>query len=177
MRKTGTQLQTYGEVIIHPTTGKIEARLVEPPVAQDPGTAAFIKDIEDRLSETLDKVVARTEVKLVAVESDARQDWAVRVRETNLGDLAADAVRASLGADIGFMNGGGIRSDVAMGDVTYGDAIAVLPFGNTLCKVEATGQTIVDALEMGARLYPEPNGGFLQTSGLTYEIRSDIPHP
>ena len=177
LAQTGTQLQTYGEVIIHPTTGKIEARLVEPPVAQDPGTAAFIKDIEDRLSETLDKVVARTEVTLVAVESDARQDWAVRVRETNLGDLAADAVRASLGADIGFMNGGGIRSDVAMGDVTYGDAIAVLPFGNTLCKVEATGQTIVDALEMGARLYPEPNGGFLQTSGLTYEIRSDIPSP
>ncbi len=177
LAQTGTQLQTYGEVIIHPTTGKIEARLVEPPVAQDPGTAAFIKGIEDRLSETLGKVVARTEVKLVAVESDARQDWAVRVRETNLGDLAADAVRTSLGADIGFMNGGGIRSDIAVGDITYGDAIAVLPFGNTLCKVEATGQTIVDALEMGARLYPEPNGGFLQTSGLTYEIRSDIPSP
>lgn len=177
LAQTGTQLQTYGEVIIHPTTGAIETRLVEPPVAQDPGTAAFIKGIEDRLSETLDKVVARTEVKLVAVENDARRNWAVRVRETNLGDLAADAVRASLGADIGFMNGGGIRSDVAVGDITYGDAIAVLPFGNTLCKVEATGQTIVDALEMGARLYPEPNGGFLQTSGLTYEIRSDIPSP
>lgn len=177
LAQTGTQLETYGEVIIHPTTGKIETRLVKPPVAQDPDTAAFIKDIEDRLSETLDKVVARTEVKLVAVENDAQHSWAVRVRETNLGDLAADAVRASLGADIGFMNGGGIRSDVAVGDVTYGDAIAVLPFGNTLCKVEATGQTIVDALEMGARLYPEPNGGFLQTSGLTYEIRSDIPSP
>ncbi|PNV67216.1 5'-nucleotidase C-terminal domain-containing protein [Enteroscipio rubneri] len=177
LAQTGTQLQTYGEVIIHPTTGKIETRLVKPPVAQDPDTAAFIKDIEDRLSKTLDKVVARTEVKLVAVESDTQHSWAVRMRETNLGDLAADAVRASLGADIGFMNGGGIRSDVAVGDITYGDAIAVLPFGNTLCKVEATGQTIVDALEMGARLYPEPNGGLLQTSGLTYEIRSDIPSP
>lgn len=177
LAQTGTQLQTYGEVIIHPTTGKIEARLVEPPVAQDPDTVAFVKDIEGKLSETLDQVVARTEVKLVAVENDAQHSWAVRMHETNLGDLAADAVRASLGADIGFMNGGGIRSDVAVGDITYGDAIAVLPFGNTLCKVEATGQTIVDALEMGARLCPEPNGGLLQTSGLAYEIRSDIPSP
>jgi len=36
--------------------------------------------------------------------------------------------------------------------------------------VEATGQQIVDALEMSARNYPNENGGFLQVSGLTYNI-------
>ncbi|WP_087881562.1 bifunctional metallophosphatase/5'-nucleotidase [Arabiibacter massiliensis] len=177
LAQTGTQLQTYGQVVIDPATGSITTSLVKPPVAQDADTAAFVKQIEDELNKTLGKVVARTEVKLVAVENDARKNWAVRMHETNLGDLTADAMRVALGADIGFSNGGGIRSDVPVGDITYGNAIGVLPFGNALCKVEASGQTIIDALEMGARLYPQPNGGFLQTSGLTYEIRSDIPTP
>ena len=41
--------------------------------------------------------------------------------------------------------------------------------------VETTGQDILDALEMGARVTPEENGGFLQVSGLTYTIDTSIP--
>ena len=48
------------------------------------------------------------------------------------------------------------------------------PFGNALCVVEATGQQILDALEWGARNVPGENGGFLQVSGLTYEIHTYI---
>ena len=40
--------------------------------------------------------------------------------------------------------------------------------------VEATGQEILDALEMGARAVPDENGGFLQVSGLTYEIHTSV---
>ena len=49
------------------------------------------------------------------------------------------------------------------------------PFGNEACVVETTGQDILDALEMGARVTPEENGGFLQVSGLTYTIDTSIP--
>ncbi|WP_162611520.1 5'-nucleotidase C-terminal domain-containing protein [Gordonibacter urolithinfaciens] len=176
LAQTGTQLQTCGKIVIDPATDTISAELVKPPVTQDAGTAAFIKGIEDELGKTLDAVVARSEVKLRAYEDDGFT-WAVRTRETNLGDLVADAFRAELGADIGLANGGGIRSDVAPGEVTYGDAIAVLPFANALCMVEATGQAIVDALEMGVRNLPEPSGSFLQTSGLSFEVRTDVPSP
>ena len=48
------------------------------------------------------------------------------------------------------------------------------PFGNALCTVEATGQQILDALEMASRNVPNENGGFLQVSGLTYEIHTYI---
>lgn len=41
--------------------------------------------------------------------------------------------------------------------------------------VEATGQEIADALEMASRSAPSENGGFLQVSGLTYTIDTDIP--
>ena len=49
------------------------------------------------------------------------------------------------------------------------------PFGNSACLIEATGQQILDALELGASNTPEESGGFLQVSGLTYEIHTDIP--
>lgn len=93
----------------------------------------------------------------------------------HMGDLCADAYRIMAGADIGLINGGGVRSDIAAGDITYGDIINVQPFGNSLCIVEVTGQQILDCLEMGAVYYPEENGAFMQVSGLTYEVHSYLP--
>lgn len=49
------------------------------------------------------------------------------------------------------------------------------PFGNALCVCEATGQQILDALEFGAKDVPGEFGGFLQVSGLTYEIHTYLP--
>ena len=100
---------------------------------------------------------------------------AVRNAETNLGDLCADAYRILLGADIAFVNGGGVRDNIKVGDITYGDIIKVHPFGNEACLVEVTGQQIKDALELGSAAYPGESGGFLQVSGLTYTINADIP--
>ena len=55
----------------------------------------------------------------------------VRRAETNLGDLCADAMRDQGQADIGFMNGGGVRVDVnAKGDITLGN----IPEGTSLRK-------------------------------------------
>ncbi|MEA5019159.1 MAG: bifunctional UDP-sugar hydrolase/5'-nucleotidase [Gordonibacter sp.] len=174
LAQTGTQLQSVGKIVIDPTNNTLTCNLITPPVNQDTETLDYLKGIEDDLSAVLDEKVAHTAVKLIAVEDDTQKSWAVRMRETNLGDLCADAVRTTLDADVAFVNGGGIRSDVAIGDITYENAISVMPFGNSLCKIETTGQAILDALEMATRLYPQPSGGFLQVSGLTYELRSDI---
>jgi 2',3'-cyclic-nucleotide 2'-phosphodiesterase (5'-nucleotidase family) len=65
--------------------------------------------------------------------------------------------------------------DFFKGDITYNDFLTVFPWGNMGCVVQVTGQQIKDALEMGARNYPEENGGFLQVSGITYTINSSIP--
>ena len=119
-------------------------------------------------------MVGSTSVSLRATAENGF-DWAVRVSETNLGDLVADAYRFALGADIGLANGGGIRADIAAGDITYRDLLNVQPYGNELCLVEATGQEILDALELGARSYPESSGGFLQVSGLSYVIDTTVP--
>ncbi|MGN0552035.1 MAG: bifunctional metallophosphatase/5'-nucleotidase [Oscillospiraceae bacterium] len=134
----------------------------------------FVKSIEAEFSELAETVVAKTDVDLIIndPETDGRM---IRNTETNLGNLCADAYRSLLGADIGFVNGGGIRTSIEKGDITYANIIAVQPFGNSACLIEATGQQILDALELGSANAPEESGGFLQVSGLTYEIHTYIP--
>ena len=138
-----------------------------------------VKAAQDALSEKLSEVVAQTAVELtindpVATKDDGSPIRIVRRAETNLGDLCADAYRDQSGAQIAFVNGGGVRVSIKEGDVTLGDILKVHPFGNAMCVIEATGQQILDALEWGARAVPSENGGFLQVSGLTYEIHTYI---
>lgn len=97
----------------------------------------------------------------------------VRNQETNLGDFITDAFRYGLNADVAFSAGGNIRADLESGDITYLDIMNVLPWDSIIVKLEVTGQQLLDCLEMGSRLWPEQCGGFMQTSGLTYEILTD----
>mgnify|MGYP004447609467 FL=1 len=147
--------------------------LTDTPVGQ------AVEDAMGQLDEALQEVVAASQVDLTiyAPEKDTEGDEKVRIirnMETNLGDLCADAYRAVGGADIGLVNGGGIRVSIPAGDITLNDVLKVHPFGNALCVVEATGAQIVDALEWNSRTVPGETGGFLQVSGLTYEIHAYI---
>ncbi|EHE98540.1 bifunctional metallophosphatase/5'-nucleotidase [Enterocloster citroniae] len=141
--------------------------------AVDYTTDRFIKGIQSQYNETL-KTVLGTTPYLLTVNDPADGNRRVRSGETNLGDLTADAYRTQLGADIGLSNGGGIRADIKPGNITYNDTLAVFPYGNMGCVVEATGQVIKYALEMASRDYPQECGGFLQVSGLTYTIDSSV---
>lgn len=174
LAQTGTKLANIGKVVIDTKTGEVTSELVSGYDKQDEGTAAYIAKVNEEFAGVLQKVVAKSDVALT-IKDPATDKRAVRNAETNLGDLCADAYRVMLGADVAFVNGGGVRADIAAGDITYEAIINVHPFGNEACLVETTGQDILDALEMGARLYPEENGGFLQVSGLSYNIDPSVP--
>ena len=175
--QTGTQLANLGCVILDPATGDITTQLFSlegADVPTDPDTQAYLDGVNRQFEAELQQVVGSTSVSLKAT-AENNYDWAVRVGETNMGDLVADAYRYALGADIGLCNGGGVRADIPVGDITYQDLLSVQPYGNELCLAEATGQEVLDALEMGVRLYPESSGGFLQVSGLTFTVDASIP--
>lgn len=195
--QTGTQLVGIGQVVINPATGTITAyasddaktvtasttngtaSIIETWDGIDAATAAYIVDLQAELATVTGKRVGTSDVRLVALEDDD-YTWAVRAHETNLGDFVADAYLAlawhsGVMADVGFVNGGGIRANIEPGDVTYGDLIDVQPYNNQLCYVDTLGQNILDLLEAGARNLPDPNGGLQQVSGLTYTVRTDIP--
>ncbi len=171
LTSTGTKLAAIGELVID--SGSITAKLITDYEEKDEETEAYIENIKTGYKDLLTRVVGKSEVELSINGADGQR--AVRSAETNLGDFCADAYRMVLGADIAFVNGGGVRESIPAGDITYGQIIAVHPFGNMACVVEATGQEIADALEMASRSAPSENGGFLQVSGLTYTIDTDIP--
>ena len=181
LSSTGTKLVNIGKLTI--SDGVFTTELVSDYAAKDDTTDVFVKSIQEKNEALVNTVVARTSVDLTTKHSDGTR--AIRNRETNLGDLCADAYRAVSGADIALVNGGGIRADIPAGDITYGQIIKVHPYGNALCVVEATGQEIIDALEWTARntmaTFSDGEnaigemGGFLQVSGLTYTINADIP--
>ena len=141
-----------------------------------------VDEAQQELAEELDQVVASTAVTLTIndpeeVDSSGNPVRMIRRAETNLGDLCADAARDQSGADIAFVNGGSIRVSIEKGDITFGNILAVHPFGSMLCVLEVTGQQILDALEWSCRSVPDENGGFNQVSGLTFEINSAIDSP
>ncbi len=151
-----------------------------------PGLLQIENGIEDQVQAALAKVddemkevVAHSDVDLTIndpeeTDSSGNPVRRIRIAETNLGDLCADAYRDQSGADIAFVNGGGIRTSIEKGDITYGNIVAVHPFGNQLTEIEVTGRQILDALEWGAKALPDEDGGFIQVSGLTYEIHMDV---
>lgn len=180
LSQTGTKADSIGQLTIDTATGEMNTQLVKlADVATDSPayTAAqtYIQGIQDKYHAVTEEVVAQTTVDLT-VNDPATGERRVRSAETNLGDLCADAYREVMGADIGFVNGGGVRADIKAGDVTYGDIIAVHPFGNMACLAEVSGQQILDALELGSMYVgTAESGGFLQVSGLKYTINTQLP--
>ena len=149
-------------------------RVTEDGKAVDAQTDSYIKSIQAIYQESLKTVLGHTDVNLTD-KNPQTGERAVRNAETNLGDLTADAYRYELGAEIGLSNGGGIRSFIAAGNITYENTLAVFPYGNMACLIEVTGQQLKDALEMASKNYPQESGGFLQVSGVTYTIDSSVP--
>lgn len=124
----------------------------------DEETAGFIAKIKTAQDAILNTVVGKTEVKL-----DGERETN-RTGETNLGNLATDALRWYTKADIAFTNGGGIRKSIEEGNITKRDVVEVFPFGNSVVTIEVSGEQILAAMEHGLRKYPEQNGGFPQIS-------------
>ena len=141
--------------------------------------SAAVKEARGSISKLLEGKIAVSEQEMtiydpVAVDPEWGKVRMIRRAETNLGDLCTDAYRFMTGADIALLGGGGIRVSIPAGDVTMKNMYEVFPFGNEICVVQATGQQILDTLEWGAAAVPGENGGFMQVSGLSYEIHTYI---
>lgn len=138
------------------------------PVTADVEKHAGVQAIIDRWNEELQQRLGQV-VGSTAVNWNGEREF-VRTQETNLGNLVADVIRNTVGSDIAMTNGGGIRASINAGDVRVADIYNVLPFDNTLVVVEMLGMDILEALEHSVRLLPEQNGGFLQVSGISFEV-------
>lgn len=181
LSSTGTTLENIGQLVIT-KSGNISTGLISDYSRKDGETDSFISSIKSQYDEKMKETVASSDISLSGYDENGIR--LVRNRETTIGDFCADAYRAVSGADIAFVNGGGIRADLPSGNITYADMLAVHPYGNKLCVVKATGQEILDCLEkasMNTKSTAEKdgnangeNGGFEQVSGLKYTIDTSI---
>ncbi len=172
LAQTGNYIESIGKVTIEnikdKDNAKITASLIKEAKIDEP-TKKLIDDKKAEIKPMLDTIVAKTEVML-----DGERDPGVRTGETNLGDLAADAIRAVAGADVALTNGGGIRTSLKEGNITYGNLNSVFPFGNIVVSIDVKGKDILSALEHGTKSYPQASGGFPQVSGMSFEINTAV---
>lgn len=178
LSQAGSKLKYIGQVIIDPSKGEnldISATLInelDTLGKKDPAIEAKIDEIQAEFKEILMENIAYTHYDLIS-ETDSEE--LSRKKETNLGNLIADAYKTLLETEVAIVNGGGIRANILKGDITFQNIIDVHPFGNYIISMEVSGKMIKDALELGAKSSPSSSGGFLQVSGITYEIDNSIP--
>jgi 5'-nucleotidase len=144
-------------------------------VTPDPAVTALIDKYD-----TLSAPLANTVIGTITTDILRARNLA---GESTLGDIIADAqlvatAPAGFGdALIAFMNPGGIRDDLifsevpggeAPGEVTFGEAFGVQPFGNSLVTMSLTGAQIETLLEQQWEGQTSPR--ILQVSvGFSYE--------
>lgn len=150
-----------------------DAILLSRYITPDPDVSDLIAGLAEPIAALQALVIGESAVELTGTEPRT-----CRVEECLLGNLITDAVIAETGVDIVLQNGGGIRADIDAGEVTLGEVLNVLPFGNLVSTFELSGADVIAALENGVSqivLDADNNpvvdgsaGRFLQVGGLRY---------
>ncbi len=98
------------------------------------------------------------------------------VSETGLGNLVADAIRRSSGAEIAFVPAGALRPvELQVASIAAGTlSTAVVDPEEAVAVLGLTGAQVREALERSVSLAPKANRGFLQISGLLvkYDLKN-----
>jgi 5'-nucleotidase len=158
------------------------------PALADPQVQAVVDQYVAASAPLANQVIGSAQGDLTRTQSAVN---GVTLGEETLGDVIADAQyeatkAANLGgAQLAFMNPGGIRADLLYnaisgggeppGEVTYGEAFTVQPFGNSLVTKTMTGDQIRRLLQQQfAPCSPNPSAGnrILQISS-TFKYESD----
>ena len=176
------------DMVIDRSTGdmvsaSVNNNIVTRNVALDPFLTALVSKYQT--------LVAPLENRVIGSITETITRTANAAGESALGDVIADSQLAATadpafgGAVVAFMNPGGIRADLTYaasgsegdGNVTYGEAFTVQPFGNSLVTMTLTGTQIDALLEQQATAGGDGLGRTLQISHtLTYTWNASAPN-
>jgi len=149
------------------TKAEGEPYLIDATVTGDEDFKTQLVALAGPIEETMSQVIGTA----TAAIDGSRE--VCRAAECSMGNLVADALLARAsdqGATIAITNGGGLRASIDAGDITMGEAVAVLPFSNTLATVEISGGDVIDALENGVSDVENGAGRFPQVAGLKFSF-------
>ena len=135
-------------------------------ITPDPQVAAIVAAYQQRLGAQFKEVIGHADTFL---DGERKR---IRYEETALGNFVADIMVDHTGAQMAMINSGAMRASIQRGPVTVEDVFKTVPFANELVVMELTGDEIEQALQRavsGSR--EDEDGGFLQVSGMTFEVR------
>ncbi|MDQ2655367.1 MAG: 5'-nucleotidase C-terminal domain-containing protein [Chloroflexota bacterium] len=157
-------------------------------VTPDPRITARLEALQAELAPTLGRVIGSGAMAIPRSDSCGMETG--RTCESLIGDVLTDAMRTSYNTDFALTNSGGIRAaltcppeggdfcptDQGANQITQGQVLNVLPFGNVAVTLEITGAELKEMLETGVSHMPEASGAFPQVSGFcfTYDISREV---
>ncbi|OWF50209.1 5'-nucleotidase-like [Mizuhopecten yessoensis] len=156
--------------------------LLDNSIAKDPATEAEVAALLVPLAHEKSVVMGKTAVYLEGSST------VCRLGECNMGNLVTDGMvdyfvgrqtdNASwTEAAIAIINSGGIRAPIEQGNITRGELLTLMPFGNTVDVIDIKGKYLRQALEHSVENYSpiDKPGAFLQMSGLL--VKYDLSKP
>ncbi|MCW2925184.1 MAG: 5-Nucleotidase-like protein, partial [Thermoleophilia bacterium] len=135
-------------------------------ILTDPTVAAMVKRFHAAVAPRTERVVTDLKAPLTREATPAG--------ETALGAVIAEAQRVFAKADVGLMNNGGVRQDLAAtGPLKWGTVFGVQPFANRVMLLDLTGAELRETLEQQF----DAKGGakILQIAGMT--VHMDLTKP
>ncbi|WP_338367282.1 bifunctional UDP-sugar hydrolase/5'-nucleotidase UshA [uncultured Pseudoalteromonas sp.] len=130
-------------------------------IKPDPTLKAFLATYQDKGAKQIAGKIGSVDARL---EGDRNK---VRYQQTNLARVIIQAQMNVVGADFGLISGGGIRSSIEAGDISYKDILKVHPFKNRITYMDWQGSDLWNYLET-VTSFPVDAGAYLQYHKLAF---------
>jgi 5'-nucleotidase/UDP-sugar diphosphatase len=184
---TTADAAAYKKALIESGVFRITTPLAETITALKPfsdakvalGSVLVGKSSENLCLRRVPGVGAKSDVTRSSLGDTCNKDPGVIARGGDIQQLVSEAFllqgQAFGGADIALQNAGGVRIDIAAGDITVGKVYTLLPFKNVLVRISMTGQQVKDTVEDGIDSMLGNNGGtgsgaYPYTAGLRFDV-------
>lgn len=135
-------------------------------IEPDKSLQAFLAPYQEKGSAQISEPIAQ----LIGFLDGERSS--VRFKPTNLPHLIAKAQMQSVGADFGIISGGGVRSSIEAGDISFKDILKVHPFKNRVAYASLQGSELVDYLTQVAS-FPPDTGAYPQFYNISFDKSVD----
>jgi len=142
--------------------GTLKEVLANEYIEPDPSLKAFLAKYQAIGAKQIEGTIGSVDTRL---EGDRNK---VRYQQTNLARVIIQAQMNVVNADFGLISGGGIRSSIDAGNISYKDILKVHPFKNRITYMDWQGAELWNYLNT-VTSFPADAGAYLQYHKLSFE--------
>ncbi|KAH0788804.1 LysM peptidoglycan-binding domain-containing protein [Histomonas meleagridis] len=137
-------------------------------IEPDPEITEFLRIKNEEIESIVNESIAQSDLDLLANTTELRM-----LGNSQLASLITTSILTipNRAIDIALLHGGGIRSSITKGTVTFGTVLEILPFDDNIVYLNISGRQLREVIQFGTRTYKQTLlSCFPFFSGLTYTI-------